>query len=207
MENRQYYSSSTQSSEKYNSIYTAWGMIIIFLIVFILSIINHYGKIDLTIQILYIPILISVIVFGIKGGMATAIFAGISVKPFIRLYTLSNTTMATSLWVTQILMFLVFVGLCGIIMKYYKNLRELVKAISYQNKQIKNTDMLMFNLNNIINATKYINISFTTFEYKNLKFMNSNSNFISGKKSCELIIINNYDSENSFRQLNERNAS
>lgn len=206
MGNRQYYSSSSQSSEKFNSINTVWGMVIIFLIIFILGIINHYGKTVLTVQLLYIPILISVIVFGIKCGMATAVFAGISVRPFIILYALSNNTNAASYWVNQILMFLVSVGLFSLMIKYYSNFKELEKAMPYQNTHIRSTNILMFNLKNILNAIKYINISFTTFEYKNLNFINSNMNFISGKKRYELVIINKH-SESSFKELNERIAS
>lgn len=207
MGNRQNCPSSSQSYEKYNSIQTACGMTIIFLIIFILSIINHYGNVVLTAQLLYIPILISVIVFGIKGGMVTAVFAGISVKPFIVLYALSNSTNAASSWVTQILMFLASVVFFGIMINYYKNLKELEKAMPYENTHKGSKNMLMINLNNIINAIKYINISFTTFEYKNLNFINSNINFISGKKSFELTIINNYDSDKSFKEFNERLAS
>jgi hypothetical protein len=206
MVNRQNYASSSQSFEKYNSIYTAWGMVIIFLVIFILSIINQYGRVALTVQLLYIPILISVIIFGIKGGMATAIFAGISVRPFIMLYALS-TINATASWVTQFLMFLVSVGLFGIMMNYYKNIKELEKAMPYENRHTGSANTLMINLNNIINAIKYLSISFTTFEYKNLNFINSNINFISGKKSFELTIINNYDSDISFEEFNERIVS
>lgn len=206
MGNRQYYSSSSQSSEKFNSIQTAFGMVIIFLIIFILGIINQYGKTDLTVQLLYIPIFISVIVFGIKGGVATAAFAGISVKPFIMMYALSNTTVTAFSWATQTLMFLVSVGLFNIMINYYKNFKELEKAKTYENTNTGSTSILMYNLNNIVEAIKYINISFTTFEYKNLNFINSNINFISGKKSYELIIINKY-SDNSFKELNERIAS
>lgn len=207
MGNRQNCSSSSQSFEKYNSMDTAWGMTIIFLIIFILSIINHYGNVVFTEQLLYIPIFISVIVFGIKGGMVTAIFAGISVKPFIMLYALPYTTSAASSWVTQIFMFLVSVGLFGMMINYYKNLKELEKSMPYKNTHTGSTNILMIHLNNIINAIKYINISFTTFEYKNLNFINSNMNFISGKKSFELTIINNYDSDISFEEFNERIAS
>ncbi len=206
MENSQYYSSSSQSSEKNNSIHTAWGMVIIFLIIFCLNIINHYGNTVLTVQLLYIPIFISVMVFGVKVGIATVIFAVISVKPFIMLYAMSNSTNASSLYITQILMFFVSVGFFNIIIKYYKNFKELVKAMPYQVTHTENTNVLKFNLNNVIAAIKYINISFTIFEYKNLNFINSNINFISGKKSYELIIINNYP-ENRLKELNEIIAS
>lgn len=76
----------------------------------------------------------------------------------------------------------------------------------YQVTHTENTNVLKFNLNNVIAAIKYINISFTIFEYKNLNFINSNINFISGKKSYELIIINNYP-ENKLKELNEIIAS
>lgn len=206
MGNRQYDSFSSQSSEEYYSIQTAFGMVIIFLIIFILGIINQYGRAVLTLQLLYIPIFISVLAFGIRGGIATALFAGISVKPFIMMYALSNTTAAASSWVTQTLMFLVSVGLFSIMINYYKNFKELEKAIPYENTNTGSANVIMFNLNNIVEAIKYINISFTTFEYKNLNFINSNINFISGKKSYELIIVNKY-SENNFEEFNERIAS
>lgn len=199
MGNRQNCSSSSQSFEKYNSMHTAWGMTIIFLIIFILSIINHYGNVVLTAQLLYIPIIISVIIFGIKVGISTAIFAGISVKPFIMLYALSNTTNAASSWITQVFLFIVSVGLFGMMIHYYKNLKELEKSMPYKQTHAGS--------NNIINAIKYINISFATFEYKNLNFTNSSMNFISGKKSFELTITNNYDSDVNFEEFNERIAS
>lgn len=198
-------SSSLQSLEKNNFMYTAWGMVIIFLIISILNIINHYGEADSFVQLLYIPILISVYVFGIKGGIAAAIFSGISIQPFIILYSSTNTTKATSIWLVQILMFFVSAIIFSIIIKYYKNLKEVIKAKSYQNIQTESTNS--FNLNNIINAIKYRNISFIVYEYKNIDFISSHISLVSGKKTYELIIIIKNNDENSFDEFNERIAS
>lgn len=204
MENRSINSSSMQT-EKYKSIRTAWGMTIIFLLIFILNIIYHSGEAGVTVQLFYIPILISVIVFGIKAGILTAFFAGISVKPLMMLFISSNTAIVNFLWATQTSMFLVGAFLFGIIIKFFNNLKEIIKVAPYESIQTGINNELKVSFNNITKTIKYLNISFEIFEYKNFNFINSYRNCISGKKVYELIIVDKHNS--SLNELNEKMAS
>lgn len=192
----------SKNLENENSKYTAWGMVIIFLIVLILNILNQYGGTIALIKLLYIPVIISVYVFGIKGGVTTSIFAGVSVRPFIILNSL-HTTQTSLSWITQTLMFLIVAVIFGVIFKYYLNIKGFLKMRSYQNIQ-NGLDSNIFRLNqkNIINVIKYRKISFMTFEYKNLDI-----NYVTGKKTCEIIIVNKRDCLDNFNEIHERIAS
>lgn len=176
---------------KYKSSKSAWVMTIIFLMIFTLNTMYHFQEVSLTAQLFYIPIYIAVMIFGIKAGILTALFAGLSIKSFVLLFA-SNTAIVHLFWFVQSFMFLAAV-VFGIFIKYFNNLKELSKIASHQNIQIKSNNDIRWNHNSILKAIKYSNVSFEIFEYRNLSFINSQTNFISGKQDYELIILDKYN--------------
>lgn len=189
-----------------NSKSTVWIMVIIFLIIFNLDIMYNYGKTFEFVKLLYIPIIISACVFGIKGSVVTAIFAGISVRPFIIINSLNTTIQIPSSWITQTMIFLIVSVIFSEVFKYYFNIQEFLKISIYKDIQYNHCTSIL-NMKSIINAIKYRKTSFAMFEYKNLDIINKNTNYVTGKKTCELIIVNKYDYVDKFNEIHEEIAS
>ncbi|MDF2675981.1 MAG: hypothetical protein K0Q97_271 [Bacillota bacterium] len=177
--------------ERDSSSYTMWIIVIIFFITIVTDIINFKGGTGTIVHLLYIPIIISVYVFGLKGGIATAIFSGIAVGPFTPLNISTNLMQTAPSWIFRIFMFCLIAIIFNILANQNKKLNELLNNKTYTNMQTGyyNSNKLKLDIKNIINKYECRNISFIMFEYENLESINEYVNLEIGKKSL-LTLLN-----------------
>ncbi len=171
--------------ERDSSSYTMWIIVIIFFITIVTDIINFKGGTGTIVHLLYIPIIISVYVFGIKGGIATAVFSGIAVGPFTPLNISTNSMQTAPSWIFRIFMFCLIAIVFSILVNQNKKLNELLNNKTYTNNQTGyyNSNKLKLDIKNIINKYECRNISFIMFEYENLETISNYVNLETGKKS------------------------
>ncbi|WP_312813173.1 GGDEF domain-containing phosphodiesterase [Sedimentibacter sp.] len=142
------------------------------------------GGASSVVQMLYIPILIIVIKFGIRYGIAIAVIAGLAVGPFMP-YAATNTMQPTSLWVLRIIISIVIVFIVGKLSEKLNKFNELEKKKAYEDiaTGYHNLNKLKVDLNREISSKKYLNISIISFKFENMDMIRQYVDFEVGDKS------------------------
>lgn len=199
MKNRQINLLSTM--ERDDASYAMWVIVIVFFITIVRGIIFYSGGTGTNVHLLYIPILLSIFVFGIKGGIATAIFAGIAVGPYTPINEATNTMQSVPSWLFRILIFCMIVIVFGLLVKHNKKMNNILIKKTYINKQTGyyNSNKLKLDLKEMINESKNESISLIMFQYENLDTISKYVNVETGKKSYSILL----DMANEFFDMGD----
>ncbi|HCX61959.1 MAG TPA: hypothetical protein DHU59_05920 [Clostridiales bacterium] len=161
------------------------GLAIIAMIILFRFIIYLSGGTTAFVHIMYIPILSSVFILGIKAGIAASIIAGILLGPSMPFVVSQGIMQDTKSWVFRIFMFITIVLVVGILLEYIKRMHEREKEKAYIDviTGYPNTNKFVEDLNLLINEDKCSTLSIIVFEYKNMEMINQYVNHEVGKKS------------------------
>ncbi|WP_312812522.1 EAL domain-containing protein [Sedimentibacter sp.] len=161
------------------------GLAIIAIIILFRFIIYLTGGTTAFVHIMYIPILSSVFILGIKAGIAASIIAGILLGPSMPFVVSQGIMQDTKSWVFRIFMFITIVLVVGILLEYIKRMHEREKEKAYIDviTGYPNTNKFAEDLNLLINEDKCSTLSIIVFEYKNMEMINQYVNHEVGKKS------------------------
>ena len=161
------------------------SVIIAFLIAVITLIVYFTGGTTSTVHLMYIPIFLSIFVFGIKGGIIVSIVAGFAVGPFMPRDTVAHTIQPTLMWILRIVIFIIVVIVVGTLSERAKRANEIEKKEAY--KDIKtgylNINKFKIDLKKMISKENCSNISVIVFECTNLEMIQKYTSFKTSKNS------------------------
>lgn len=126
------------------------------------------------VHLMYIPILISVFLFGIKAGILSSIVAGLVLGPYMPLAVKEGIMQQTTSWIFRIIMFITITIFVGLLFRYIKSINEAEKRKAYTDviTGYPNSNKLIEDLNLMIKEEKHKTLSMVVFEYKNREMIN-----------------------------------
>lgn len=147
------------------------------------------------VHLMYIPILISVFLFGIKEGILASIIAGLILGPYMPLAVKEGIMQQTTSWIFRIIMFITIVLVVGLLLKYIKAINEAEKRRAYIDviTGYPNSNKLVEDLSTMIKEQKHKTLSLIVFEYINKEMINQYVDHEIGNKSFIKLI--NYADE------------
>lgn len=128
------------------------------------------GGSNSTLHLLYIPLFFSVLVFGIKGGIITAVVAGLAVGPYLPINSANNIMQPPAMWLFRIGIFIVIVVFVGSLIEQIKKTEELEKRKAYEDLRTGYYNFNKFKLDlwTMVSSCKYQDISVIMFEFQNI---------------------------------------
>lgn len=143
---------------------------IIFSIVLTTLIAYITGGSNSSLHLLYIPLFFSVLVFGIKGGIITAVAAGLAVGPYMPIDSANNIMQPTAMWVFRIVIFIIIVVFVGSLIELIKKTEELEKRKAYEDLRTGyyNFNKFKLDLCTMAESGRYKDISVILFEFQNI---------------------------------------
>ncbi len=161
-----------------------WFTVIVSLMVFITAIVYFTGGTSSTVQLLYVPIFIAVFVYGIKGGIIAAIFAGLAVGPFMPAAA-TGEMQPTAIWILRILTSVFIVLVVGKLYENVKKMDDLEKKRAYEDVATGYFNSNKFNIDwtDSISAGAYGSISTILFRFENMDMIKRYVDFETSMKS------------------------
>ncbi|WP_312699811.1 GGDEF domain-containing phosphodiesterase [Sedimentibacter sp.] len=161
------------------------GLAIIAIIFIFRFIIYLTGGTTAFVHIMYIPILLSVFILGIRAGIAASLMAGLLLGPSMPFVVNQGIMQDTRSWVFRIFMFITIVLVVGLLLEYIKRMHEREKGKAYTDviTGYPNTNKFAEDLSALINNNECNTLSIIVFEYKNMEMINQYVNHEVGKKS------------------------
>ncbi|WP_019230353.1 EAL domain-containing protein [Sedimentibacter sp. B4] len=128
------------------------------------------GGSNSSLHLLYIPLFFSVLVFGIKGGIITAVVAGLAVGPYLPINSANNIMQSPAMWLFRIGIFIVIVVFVGSLIELIKKTEELEKRKAYEDLRTGyyNFNKFKLDLCTMASSGKYQQISVIMFEFQNI---------------------------------------
>lgn len=128
------------------------------------------GGSNSSLHLLYIPLFFSVLVFGIKGGIITAVVAGLAVGPYLPINSADNIMQPPAMWLFRIGIFIVIVVFVGSLIELIKKTEELEKRKAYEDLRTGYYNFNKFKLDlwTMVSSCKYQDISVIMFEFQNI---------------------------------------
>jgi len=156
-------------------------LILILLIDYIVYTTN--GTIFAYTHLMYIPIIISAFVFGVKGGIAAALAAGIALGPWMPLDVSQGVVQSPSSWIIRMIIFMIIGSVVGLLFHRIISNQEIEIKNSYEHiiTGYPNSHKLKSDLHNLIGDKK--DITLVAFKILNLDQINIYVNYEIGKES------------------------
>jgi predicted signal transduction protein with EAL and GGDEF domain len=122
------------STEKTKKSYLVFGSAAVILMISLVTVIIYKlgGTGTAITHLMYIPIIISVFVLGIKGGVASAVAAGLALGPFMPRDVQNGIMQSPYSWIFRMSMFNIIVLLVGLLAGRIRRTEELEKAKAYE---------------------------------------------------------------------------
>jgi EAL domain-containing protein (putative c-di-GMP-specific phosphodiesterase class I)/GGDEF domain-containing protein len=121
-------------------------------------------------HLLYIPLFFSALVFGIKGGIITAVAAGLAVGPYMPINSANNIMQPTAMWMFRIGIFIAIVLFVGSLIEQIKKTEEHEKRKAYEDLRTGyyNFNKFKLDLCTMTTCGKHQDISVILFEFQNI---------------------------------------
>jgi EAL domain-containing protein (putative c-di-GMP-specific phosphodiesterase class I)/GGDEF domain-containing protein len=142
------------------------------------------------VHLMYIPIILSVVVFNIKTGIMMSLLAGLLLGPYMPLVVSQGIRQETISWLFRIFMFIIITLFTGVLFQYVKKIYDLEKEKYYYDDitGFPNINKLNENVFQLIKEREYKSISFVIFEFYNREMINQYVNFEIGQKTYEKLL-------------------
>ena len=162
-----------------------WVLFLLFIMLMITYVVFKTGGTNSYVHLLYIPIILSVFLLGMRASIAFAIIAGFLVGPYMP-YNVSAQIMQTQLsWILRLCMFVVVVATVGGLVNYIKKSKglEIIRAnedifTGYPNFNKWKSDLAEANL-----KKKDKKINLIMLELENMETINRNIGYEAGRLS------------------------
>ncbi|MDF2678527.1 MAG: hypothetical protein K0Q97_2879 [Bacillota bacterium] len=171
---------------KENKLFKVLACIAILAIILIFRVIIYFtGGTTAFVHIMYIPILLSVFIFGIKAGIITSIIAGVLLGPSMPFVVSQGIMQDTKSWIFRIIMFILIVIVNGLLIEYIVKMHDKEKKRAYTDviTGYPNINKFIEDLTLMIKEKKCNEFSMVIFEYNNMEMINQYVNHDIGIKS------------------------
>ncbi len=175
------------SFDKY---YFFWSLVISVLIAAITAIVYFTGGTSSTVQLLYIPIFMTIFKFGTKGGIIAAIVAGFAVGPFMP-YAATNAPQPTAMWILRIVMSVFIVLVVGVLFERNKRLSDLERKKAYEDigTGYFNSNKFKVDLRKLVSEETCNTITIVMFDFQNIDMIKRYVDFRTSRK-CFFELLN-----------------
>lgn len=179
--------SSLKKNKYFNSLFSLLILLLIFLIGFF---VYFTGGTTSFVHLMYVPILITVFIFGIKAGVLVSFIAGFVLGPNMPLVVSQGIMQENRSWMFRIVMFVIIVFVVGLLLKYIENYYDLEKNRAYQDiiTGYPNSNKFKEDLEEMISAQKHKILSLIVFEFKNREMINQYVDYNTGQKSFQNLV-------------------
>lgn len=177
----------------YDKYYFLWLLVISVLIAVITAIVYFTGGTSSTVQLLYIPMFISIFKFGIKGGIIAALVAGVAVGPFMP-YAATDAPQPIAMWVLRIVMSILIVLVVGVLFERNKKLSDLERKKAYEDISTGyyNSNKFKVDLRKLVTEETCNTITIIIFDFQNMDMIKRYVDFKTSRKCfCELLNMAN----------------
>lgn len=176
----------TGTNQVRTKVQVIWWAIIMFMILLVGLWVYITGGTPNTIShLMYIPIVISVFINGVKGGIAASLISGIVLGPYMPVKVTHAPSQDTFQWVFRIIIFIILVLVVGQLTEYIRRVNDLEKKKAYEDTLTgrPNLNKFKYDLNMILNSEKQINTTIFLFEFENLETVNRYVSYEIGQHS------------------------
>lgn len=174
-----------QLSSKYKGIFI-FKIFCILLLIFIIDYIVYItgGTTLAYSHMMYIPIILSALLLGIKGGVAAAVLSGITLGPFMPANVLEGMMQEPSSWILRTVFFIVIGLIMGLSFDRIKMDKENQIKKSYEHiiTGYQNSNKLRFDIDKMIE--KQIKFTLVAFRIVNFDHVNRYVDYKIGEKSA-----------------------
>ncbi|MDF2677893.1 MAG: hypothetical protein K0Q97_2227 [Bacillota bacterium] len=184
---------------KYNKIF---AYILILIMISLIGVFIYFtGGTTSFVHLMYIPILISVFLFGIREGIIFSFIAGLLLGPFMPMVVSNGIMQETGSWIFRIIMFIVIVLVVGTLVKLIKTFNESERKKAYQDTitGYPNANKLRHDLNYLVNEHIYNSLNFVVFDFINKEMISQYVDYHTSIKSYLTLLTS---TEGFFHSLN-----
>lgn len=162
-----------------------WGAILVIMIIIIGIFVYFTGGTSSFVHLMYIPIIISVFIFGILGGAFIALFAGFIVGPYMPLSVAQGVMQKPFTWLLRMVMFVIIVLIVGLLVDYIKLTNDLEKKKAYMDilTGFPNSNKFKQDLTLALNEDTISPFSIIIFEFENMETINRYVGYVTGQQS------------------------
>jgi EAL domain-containing protein (putative c-di-GMP-specific phosphodiesterase class I)/GGDEF domain-containing protein len=142
------------------------------------------------VHLMYIPIILSVVLFNKKTGIMVSLIGGILLGPHMPLVVSQGISQEPISWLFRIVMFMIITLFTGILFQYVKKMHDIEKEKYYYDAITGFPNMNKFNENvsQLIKEKEHKSISFVIFEFYNREMINQYVNYEIGEKTYEKLL-------------------
>jgi len=142
------------------------------------------------VHLMYIPIILSVVLFNIKTGITLSLLAGILLGPYMPLVVSQGISQEPISWLFRIVMFIIITVFTGVLFQYVKKMHDMEKEKYYYDSTTGFPNMNKFNENVswLIKEKEHKTISFVIFDFYNREMINQYVNYEIGQKTYEKLL-------------------
>jgi GGDEF domain-containing protein len=142
------------------------------------------------VHLMYIPIILSVVLFNMKVGIMISLLAGLLLGPYMPLVVSQGIKQETISWLFRIVMFMIITLFTGVLFQYVKKIYDLEKEKYYYDTitGLPNANKFNENASQLIKEEKNKFISFVIFEFYNREMINQYVNYEIGQKTYEKLL-------------------
>ncbi|WFA08612.1 GGDEF domain-containing phosphodiesterase [Tissierella sp. Yu-01] len=159
---------------------------LIFLMIILIGVFVYFtGGTTSFVHLMYIPILSTVFIFGIKEGIIASIIAGFVLGPHMPMHVSEGIMQQPSSWIFRIVMFIIITLVVGILLNYIKQYYRMEKKRAHQDPITGYPNLAKFkeDLTEMIQKKKYDILSLILFEYKNREMISQYVNHDTSRES------------------------
>jgi EAL domain-containing protein (putative c-di-GMP-specific phosphodiesterase class I)/GGDEF domain-containing protein len=135
-------------------------------------------------HIMYLPIILSAFLFGIKGGVGTAVLSGITLGPFMPVHVSDGLWQEPSSWILRTVLFIIIGLTIGMLFDRIKTdkERQIKKLYEHITTGYQNSNKLRLDVNEMI--TKHMEFTLVAFRIVNFDHVNRYADYKIGEKSA-----------------------
>ena len=168
-----------------------WWAVILSQILLIGVLVYFTGGTPNTIShLMYIPIIISVFIYGVKGGIVTSLISGLVLGPYMPVKVTQATNQDAFQWMFRIFIFFIIVFVVGQLTNYIRKLNDQEKKKAYEDTLTGRPNLNKFKLDlcNMMNGERQSITSIFLFEFVNMETVNRYVSYEIGHKSMLMLM-------------------
>ncbi len=165
--------------------YAWWGFILILIALIGLLVYFTGGTPNTIAHLMYIPIIISVFIFGVKGGIFSSLVSGLVLGPYMPVKISDGSEQETFSWMLRILLFIIIVIVVGQLTEYIRRVNDVEKKKAYEDSLTGRPSLNKFkyDMENHFKGNKQDAFSVLMFEFENMEMVNRYVSYEVAQKS------------------------
>lgn len=165
------------------------SLIILLLIIMVGIFVYLTGGTTSFVHLMYIPIFLTVFIFGFRASILTSIIGGLVLGPYMPLHVSNGIMQVTSSWVFRIFMFILIAFVVDVLYKYMEKFFKIEKDRAYKDilTGLPNVNKFKEDFHEVIKENEGV-VSLILFEFTNKDMINQYINFNTAQAAFMKII-------------------